>query len=269
MNINNRQFKLKKGSSIVEFLVVIPVMIFFLVATWQIFQLSVRKNSLINAVRYMAWENLDYYKVETTFSSTTTDFRTQADIVQDVKDMYSFEDDKFSYTMTDEKSVSFGDFSSVGSADDITAGLSNLLDAAVDTLIWASIGNIGVNKHGFWEVSASYEVDTPGNMLNNLIPSSEAIQESYTLTEKCGLLTDCWNTPDPKDNDASKGVSYGGVRERIKGYWLTGPVPFGSAISSVLSDLLEFEINLGFLGTYPLCEEQPPRVNLEAIPDRI
>ncbi len=267
MRITSVKLKSKKGSSIVEFLVVIPVMIFFLVATWQVFQLNVRKNSLINAVRYMVWEKIDY-----TGGDYSSNPRATSDIVDDVKDMYSFEDDKFSYTLQDNASVSLGDFGSIGSINDLgsfTAGLMSVLEGAADVLIWTSIDNLGLNKKGFWKATASYEVDTPGSMLNSLIPSSEEIQESYVLTEKCALLTDSWFTPDPKDNDATKGVSYGGVRERLKGYWLAGPVPLAGTVSSVLSEVLEFEINLGFLGTYPLCEEQPPRVNLQSVPDRI
>ena len=233
----------KRGDSLVEFILIIPIMAIFLFTTWEIFNLSKIRISLINAARSMVWEKVDY-----TGGVGGEDPMPTAQILQNTKDNYHLPDGT-NLSLTEKDSLSGG----------------------LDLAIQLSINNLGLNSQGLWESKASYTMPLQfAETLNHFFPGTD-IPSSVKLEEKCMLLTDAWNSTKPGNSPTE-----GQVRDRIQGYWLLGPMDFTGGISGIISELLSFHVDipddaaetLGIPSSYSLCPEMPPRVNLKSVPDR-
>lgn len=247
----------KKGNTLVEFIVIIPAIIFFLFATWSIYELSMTRISFLKASRYMAWEKADY-----TGGKQGKDYRASANIYADAKAIYKL-DDKASLSLQNTSSLKSSDFDIPG-VNVILSAMSKIINGA----IYLSVVNLGLETNGLWNAAISQDVPMPGKMLNNIIPGGDPIPDKVTISEKCLLLTDSWNAVNAPDN-TSEGISFGATRERLSGYWLLGPLDFTQGnISGLVTDILEYEIDLKWLGKYPLCAEKPPRVNMQSVPNR-
>lgn len=215
-----------------EFILIIPILTIFLFCTWEFFKVTSMKISLIKAVRYLVWEKVDY-----TGGTGGSDPIPSANAIAGAKTTYELPD-SISLNLNNSTSSSFG-------------GMGEILSL--------SFTGLGLDFGGLW--SASAETDHAfqlSNVINHFYPG-ENVPASLHFRETGKLQTDAWN--------AIGGDSQ--VKDRLSGYWLLGPVDIsGGTLTGLVTEILNFEIDIWPFDPMPICREQPPRVNLNSVPDR-
>ena len=236
MNIKRshfRSFSGKKGDALVEFILIIPLISIFLFCSWEFFKVTSMRISLIKAVRYLVWEKADY-----TGGTGGSDPVPSANAIAGVKSLYELPD-TVSLNLNNTTTSSFG---------------------GLDEILSLSFTGLGLDFAGLW--SASAETDFPiefSNRINRFFPGENDVPTSIHLKETGMLQTDSWNATTPDTQ----------VKDRLSGYWLVGPMDFsGGEVTGFITDILNFEINIWPFDSVKICREQPPRVNLNSVPDR-
>jgi hypothetical protein len=230
-----------RGSGLTEFIIVIPPLIFFLWFTWQIFDIGQAHVLCQKAARYIAWE-----KTDTTGGAGGSDPRPGAQVHNDATSLFNLS--SLNYP-SHPLNLSLEE-------NDSTGGIA-------DVLLTASVSGLDLNRKGLWTGGVTcYRRLSAADMLNQLVPGGAVIDEWYEVEEQCVLLTDAWNI--------TSSNAYDQIRERMDGYWLIGPVDFtGGSVMELINEILNFSISLPWpFGDFTLCPEEPPRVNLESVPDR-
>lgn len=227
-----KSFRKKKGNTLVEFILIIPILTIFLFCTWEFFKVTSMKISLIKAVRYLVWEKVDY-----TGGTGGSDPLPSANAIAGAKITYELPE-TVSLNLNNGTSSSFG---------------------GLDEILSLSFTGLGLEFSGLWSASAETEHSFQfSNVINHFFPG-EDVPTSLHFRETGMLQTDAWNsiTPDPQ------------VKDRLSGYWLVGPADFsGGELTGAITKILNFKIDIWPFDPVYICREQPPRVNLDSVPDR-
>ena len=228
-----KSLRKKRGNTLVEFILVIPILAIFLFCTWELFKVSSMKISLIKAVRYLVWEKVDY-----TGGTGGTDPVSSANAISGARTTYELPN-TISLTLNNGSTSSFG---------------------GIDSILSLSFSGLGLNFGGLWSASAETDYSFEfANVINHFFPGSD-VPTSLHFKETGKLQTDAWNAISPDS---------GQVKDRISGYWLVGPLDFtGGEVTGFITDLLNFHIDIWPFDPMYICREQPPRVNLDSVPDR-
>lgn len=228
-----RPFSGKKGDTLVEFILIIPLISIFLFCSWEFFKVTSMKISLIKAVRYLVWEKTDY-----TGGTGGSDPVPSANAIAGVKSLYELPN-TVSLNLNNTTSSSFGE---------------------MDAILSLSFTGLGLDFGGLWNASAETDFSIEfSNRINQFFLGNNDVPTSIHLKETGMLQTDSWNATNPDTQ----------VKDRLSGYWLVGPLDFsGGEVTGFITDILNFEINVWPFDSVKICREQPPRINLNSVPDR-